>query len=430
MITELVRSKTGLTAVESEYMARNLLIHVPILSPSHTNEDVVTVFKQHENIIGLPIIENNKPIGLINRNVFMDGMAKPYYRDLFGRKSCIAFMDKSPLVVEETLGIQDLSFQVVASGRKSLNDGFIITSADGQYLGVGTGEDLVKVITNLQAEKNRLVMESINYASVIQSSFLRSSNQDLATSLSDYYLHWEPRDKVGGDYYYCKKFDDGFFLALIDCTGHGVPGAFMTLIMASFIDHILIEDNCHDPANALSVLNRKVKSALGQIAPEQIEGNDPTAETRNKFHKMMSQDGSDDGMDAVFIWVNTTNKKIIYSGAKTPLFYIRKDDDEVQVLAANKKGVGYINTPMDFKWGNTELEITEGMCVYLTTDGIIDQIGGEKSIAFGKKRYTELLMKYRELPMAQQKDELINAFYQYQNKEKRRDDVSAIGFKL
>lgn len=423
MITEITRSKAGLTEIESEYIAKNLLINVPVLSPMHTNEDVVTAFMMHENVIGLPVIENNRPIGLINRNIFMDGMAKPFYRDLFGRKSCIAFMDKSPLLVDESMSIEDLSFKVAGSGRKTLNDGFIITSAKGEYLGVGIGEDLVKVITKLQAEKNRLVMESINYASVIQNSFLRSSNQDLAASLSDYYLHWEPRDKVGGDYYFCKKFDDGFFLALIDCTGHGVPGAFMTLIMASFIDHILVEDNRHDPASALSVMNRKVKAALGQVEGQQ-------AEADSKFNKMTSKDGSDDGMDAVFIWVNTAKKKITYSGAKTPLFYIRSGEPEVHVLAPEKKGVGYIDTPMDFKWTNTEIEITAGMGVYLTTDGIIDQIGGEKNIAFGKKRYSELLLKHYTRPMADQETALMDAYYQYQGKQKRRDDVSAIGFKL
>jgi phosphoserine phosphatase RsbU/P len=322
-------------------------------------------------------------------------MAKPFYRDLFSRKSCIAFMDKSPLVVDESMSIQDLSFKVVGSGRKTLNDGFIITNKTGEFLGVGTGEDLVKVVTNLQAEKNRLVMESINYASVIQKSFLRSSKQDLASSLTDYYMHWEPRDKVGGDYYFCKKFDDGFFFALIDCTGHGVPGAFMTLIMASFIDHILIDDHRRDPAAALAVMN-----------------------------------GSDDGMDAVFIWVDNVQNKITYSGAKTPLFYIRKDEDKVEVLTPNKKGVGYVDTPIDFEWTNTALEITSGMSIYLTTDGITDQIGGDKNIAFGKRRYTDLLLEHRNLPMTQQEAALMDAFYQYQGKQKRRDDVSAIGFRL
>lgn len=424
MLSDINQSKVGLTEIETEYIAKNLLINVPILSPSETNDDVIEAFKRHEDVIGLPVVENNKPVGLINRNIFMDGMAKPFYRDLFSRKSCIAFMDKSPLIVDEAMSIQDLSFKVVGSGRKTLNDGFIITNKTGEFLGVGTGEDLVKVVTNLQAEKNRLVMESINYASVIQKSFLRSSKQDLALSLTDYYMHWEPRDKVGGDYYFCKKFDDGFFFALIDCTGHGVPGAFMTLIMASFIDHILIDDHRRDPAAALAVMNRKVKMALGQM------NDDDTTDAEERFSKMLSKDGSDDGMDAVFIWVDTAQNKITYSGAKTPLFYIRKDGQKVEVLTPNKKGVGYVDTPIDFEWTNTELEITQGMSVYLTTDGITDQIGGDKNIAFGKKRYTDLLLQHQHLPMAQQEAALMDAFYQYQGKQKRRDDVSAIGFRL
>jgi phosphoserine phosphatase RsbU/P len=430
MLSEINQSKAGLTEIEAEYVAKNLLIKVPIMSPAETNDDVIELFKKHDDIIGLPVVENNKPVGLINRNIFMDGMAKPFYRDLFSRKSCIAFMDKSPLVVDESMSIQDLSFKVVGSGRKTLNDGFIITDQVGDYLGVGTGEDLVKVVTNLQAEKNRLVMESINYASVIQKSFLRSSKQDLALSLTDYYMHWEPRDKVGGDYYFCKKFDDGFFFALIDCTGHGVPGAFMTLIMASFIDHILLEDNRHDPAAALGVMNRKVKAALGQL-----DNDDSSVDLENKFSKMKSKDGSDDGMDASFIWVNTVDNQITYAGAKTPLFYIATEgisteSTEVQVLSPNKKGVGYVDTPIDFEWTNTVLETSPGMCIYLTTDGITDQIGGEKNISFGKKRYIELLKNNHQLPMAQQQALLMDAFYQYQGKQKRRDDVSAIGFRL
>ena len=94
-------------------------------------------------------------------------------------------------------------------------------------------ERLVSDRTADLADKNHLIMESINYARVIQSSFLRASRQDMASSLSDYFMIWDPRDTVGGDYLYFRRFDDGYFFAVIDCTGHGVPGAFMTLIMAS-----------------------------------------------------------------------------------------------------------------------------------------------------------------------------------------------------
>jgi sigma-B regulation protein RsbU (phosphoserine phosphatase) len=420
-----INSKAGLAEIEAEFIAKSLLIDVPVISPAQTNDDVFNIFAEYKEIIGLPVVENGNPVGLINRNIFMDGMAKPFHRDLFNRKSCIAFMDKEPLVVPENMSIQDLSFQVVNSGKKTLNDGFIITNNDGQYLGVGTGEDLVRVVTNLQAEKNRLVMESISYASVIQKSFLRSSKEDLNACLKDFYMHWEPRDKVGGDYYFCKRFDDGFFFALIDCTGHGVPGAFMTLIMASFIDHILLEDNRHDPAGALSIMNKKVKTALGQI-----EDKESLVPEESKFIKMISKDGSDDGMDAAFFWVSQQTGKIIYAGAKTPIFYIGENDQEVSIVDPDRKGVGYVDTPYDFTWTNKEISISQGMSVYLTTDGIIDQIGGPKNIAFGKKRYASILLEHHAKPMLEQEEILMTAFYEYQGKQKRRDDVSLMGFKL
>jgi len=416
-------SRAGLSEIESEYVARSLLRHAPVVAPQQTNDEVLQLLSDHAEIVSLPVVENGIPIGLINRNIFMDGMAKPFRRELFGRKSCIAFMDKQPLIVPESMGIQELSFKVVGSGGKTLNDGFVITDDAGLYQGVGTGEDLVKVVSHLQAEKNRLVMESINYASVIQKSFLRASREDMAASLDDYFIHWEPRDKVGGDYYFCKKFEDGFFIALIDCTGHGVPGAFMTLIMASFLDHILLEDNRRDPAGALAMMNRKVKIALGQIGEQNIvpiEG--------SRFGIQHDKEQSDDGMDTAFCWVEP--ERMVYAGAKTPLFLVSETATEVTVLEGDRKGVGYVETPMDYAWTNKEIALSPGMGVYLTTDGIIDQIGGPKDIAFGKKRFSALLLEHRSKPMTMQKEIVMNAFYEYQGKQRRRDDVSFLGFRV
>lgn len=419
----IAESRAGLTEIEYEYVARSLLRHAPTIAPQQTNDEVLQLLSDHAEIVSLPVVENGLPIGLINRNIFMDGIAKPFRRELFGRKSCIAFMDKQPLIVPEGIGIQELSFKVVGSGGKTLNDGFVITDDAGQYLGVGTGEDLVKVVSHLQAEKNRLVMESINYASVIQKSFLRASREDMAASLDDYFIHWEPRDKVGGDYYFCKKFDDGFFIALIDCTGHGVPGAFMTLIMASFLDHILLEDNRRDPAGALAMMNKKVKVALGQIGEQNIVPIDGS-----RFAQQSSKEQSDDGMDTAFCWIQPD--KIIYAGAKTPIFVIEKGTSEVAVIDGDRKGVGYVDTPMDYAWTNKEIALSQGMCIYLTTDGIIDQIGGPKDIAFGKKRFSSLLLEHCAKPMPEQKNIVMNAFYEYQGKQRRRDDVSFLGFRI
>lgn len=237
-------------------------------------------------------------------------------------------------------------------------------------------------------------------------------------------MHWEPRDKVGGDYYFCKKFADGFFLALIDCTGHGVPGAFMTLIMASFLDHILLEDNRHDPAGLLSMMNKKVKMALGQINATGTSNFDI-----DRFSSAQSGQ-SDDGMDTAFCWVDKQNSTLTYAGAKTSLFYIDSTSSEVQLLEPDRKGVGYIDTPMDYQWTNRHLPLTKGMCIYLTTDGIIDQIGGAKKIAFGKKRYSALLQENYLKPMPEQESIIMQAYYDYQGKQKRRDDVCLMGFRI
>jgi sigma-B regulation protein RsbU (phosphoserine phosphatase) len=421
--TAVSESKAGLSEIEAEFIAKTLLHEAPFVSPHQNCTDVLALLADHPEIVGLPVVDANIPIGLINRNLFMDEMAKPFRREVFARKSCIAFMDKNPLVVPESMGIEALSFKAVASGGKTLKDGFIITSNEGHYAGIGTGQDLMTVVSQLQAEKNRLVMESINYASVIQKSFLRSSRTDMAASLTDYFMHWEPRDKVGGDYYFCKKFDDGFFIALIDCTGHGVPGAFMTLIMASFLDHILLEDNRHDPAAALITMNQKVKVALGQVQSEPVAGT-------SRFDVGKNKEQSDDGMDTAFMWVSIETKKLIYAGAKTPLFLITDNAPEVTILEGDKKGVGYVETPMDYKWTNKEIDLTDGMCVYLTTDGIIDQIGGHKNIAFGKRRFCDLLIENYKKPMPEQSQVVIEAFYDYQGKQRRRDDVSFLGFRI
>lgn len=398
--------------------ARSLLVSCPCVTPEQTNSDVFELFIRHPNMVGMPVVEGGIPIGLINRNLFLEGIAKPFHKEVYGRKSCIAFMDKNPLVVDASTSIQDLSFQVADAGGKTLADGFIIIE-HGQYAGMGLAEDLVRAITNLQAEKNRMVMESIDYASVIQKSFVRTSREEMAQTLADYFLHWEPRDLVGGDYYYFSRFDDGFFLGIMDCTGHGVPGAFMTLIMASYLDHTLIPDVRNNPAEVLSRINRMVKSSFGN-------------QSHRASRSMEEDDGeqqSDDGMDAAFVWVDTRNHQLTYAGAKLPIFWVAEGDSEVNSLDGDRSGVGYVATPNDFSWSNQQIDLKSGTCVYIATDGVWDQIGGAKQIAFGKRRLRQLLLENFHKPMAQQQQRVLEAFYEYQGNQPRRDDVTLFGFR-
>lgn len=279
-------------------------------------------------------------------------------------------------------------------------------------------ERLVGERTADLAEKNHLIMESINYARVIQSSFLRASRQDMATTLNDYFMIWEPRDTVGGDYLYFRRFDDGYFFAVIDCTGHGVPGAFMTLIMASYLNNLLTEDNRHDPAALLGRLNRSVKQALGQI-----EGQ-AALDLHDDGHR------SDDGMDAAFAWVDTQAHTLTYAGAKTPLHYLPPAAGAtVQTIDGQRTGVGYTDTPLDFAWENTVLPLQPGSALYVTTDGIIDQVGERKRISFGKRRLHQAILAARDLPMSAQQLAIRNALGEHQGGQPRRDDVSMFAFR-
>ena len=117
-----------------------------------------------------------------------------------------------------------------------------------------------------------------------------------------------------------------------------------------------------------------------------------------------------------------------------PLFYIDTHDHhhkepEIHSLEPDRKGVGYIDTPMDYKWTNRTLKLTKKMCIYITSDGLVDQIGGTKKIAFGKKRFVALLKDNYHKPMTEQQTLLTQAFYDYQGKQKRRDDLCLMGFR-
>jgi serine phosphatase RsbU (regulator of sigma subunit) len=389
--------------------ALDLKLDVPTACPAQHNEDVMHLFHEHAELIGLPVVEADQPLGIINRNIFMNEMARPFVREIYGRKSCIAFMDKRPLTVEAHTPIQELSFQVLAAGSKALSDGFIIVD-NGRYLGAATGFDLVSAVTNLQAEKNRLVMESIDYASVIQKSFLRPSRLELAATLPDHLLHWEPRDVVGGDFFVFRSFADGFFAAVIDCTGHGVPGAFMTLITASYLDRLLAHGDPRDPARVLGEMNRMVKASLAQ------DGEDG--------------EGSDDGMDAAFLWFDHATRSLTWAGAKTPLFVLAPGAVDVAQLDGDRMGVGYRTTPMAHAWTNRAQVLEPGTGVFITTDGVIDQVGGPKRIAFGKRRLRGMLLEHRALPLAEQGERIMRAFRDYQGEQPRRDDVTLFGFRI
>nr|WP_155436126.1 SpoIIE family protein phosphatase [Pseudoduganella danionis] len=375
-----------------------------------SNLGVLELFTERRELMSLPVLEHERPIGLISRNIFLSQMSKPYYHELYGKKSCIAFMDKDPLIVDAAMSIEELTFRAVESGEKALADGFIV-SRDGGLAGVGFGLQLMNVVANMQAERNRQIMHSIAYASVIQRSLLRPSDLALAAAVADAHLEWQPRDVVGGDFYHFAQYPQGWFGAIADCTGHGVPGAFMTLITSSILSQALQQQGPADPAALLAEVSRGVKSMLAQ----QDASNGSSS--------------SNDGMDAGFIWYERASRTLHYAGARMALFLLTPDSAAIQSIDGDRMGVGYTDTPADYQWHNISVDIPPGSLLLLTTDGLIDQIGGSRDIAYGKRRMRDALLAQRHASAAQAGAALLADFLAWQGSQPRRDDLTFFVFR-
>jgi serine phosphatase RsbU (regulator of sigma subunit)/CBS domain-containing protein len=385
--------------------AGDLCRPVPRVSPADTNATVRDLFDRHRELISLPVVEGTRALGLIKRHEFQSEMSKPFRLELHERKSCVAFMDTQPLVVEADTPIERTAMLVADSRANALADGFVVVR-DNEFLGIGFGLDLMRMVADQQEAKNRQIMQSIDYASVIQRAMLHTSQEVLKAELPDSAIVWEPRDIVGGDFFLCAKFDHGVFVAMADCTGHGVPGAFMTLIASSWLSQALERDGPADPAQLLGTLNRKIKQSLGQVGSRIIG------------------EQSDDGLDALFMWHNQRDRVLTYAGARIPLQVLREGSETVTTHETDRVGIGYVATPSDHRWLNRTLVLQEYDRLYAATDGLTDQIGGARNIGFGKRRLRELLAAGRRLPMAEQAAAIMLAHNQYQGRHRRRDDLS------
>lgn len=249
------------------------------------------------------------------------------------------------------------------------------------------------------------IRESLDYASLIQTSFL--SGQELLTDwLPEHFLVWEQRDKVGGDFYWFKPWDNGLFIGIIDCTGHGVPGAFMTLIVQSLLDRA-VEDCSGSPARVLGRMNRLIKDALGQ--------NEKGA-------------ASDDGMDCVLCHIDMEAGNLVFAGANSPLFLV--DENGAQCVKGDRCGLGYVRSPRDFVFTDVELPLVPRTRFYLTTDGLFDQVGGEKGFPFGRRRFGAFMEENYRMPIREQGNAFMHHLKEYQGCETRRDDVTMLGFEI
>ncbi|MEM0672882.1 SpoIIE family protein phosphatase [Dickeya oryzae] len=391
--------------------ARDLCITTPDVSPSTDNATVLQLFSRHKDLVSLPVVEDGRPFGLLNRHSFLSQMSRPYYRELYDRKSCIAFMDKTPLIVEASASLSDVADKAVINGERFLADGFIITE-NSRYVGIGLGIDLFRIVSDIHVRQHQQIVQGIEYASVIQGAMLTPFRQTLEATLQDWCLVWEPRDCVGGDYYAFRRYEQGWLAVLTDCTGHGVPGAFMTLIFNSALEQALAQYRPDQTGQLLGSINRYIKDTLGQ---------------KSGYPGQMS--ASDDGCDALVVYVNTTEQTLNWASARMTAFVTDAQSGDLLTLDSDRMGVGYTNTPYDYSWPAFQRPLSAQDLFFAATDGLLDQIGGERQIKFGKRRLQNLLQRHGELPMSQLATQLLQHHRAWQGTQARRDDLTFWGFR-
>jgi phosphoserine phosphatase RsbU/P len=252
--------------------------------------------------------------------------------------------------------------------------------------------------------KNELITSSIRYAHTIQSAVLKAS-LDGSELFREMFYFVQPKDIVSGDFFWFHKIRNKVFASVFDCTGHGIPGAFMSMLGVTLLNEIVIREIITEPDLILNRLREKIIEALGQKG----NASDVT-----------------DGMDGSIISYDLTSKKLVYSGALSPVYLIR--NHKIIELRGDRMTLSYQDNISDFSRQEIQTE-TDDM-VYLFTDGYVDQFGGERKKKFRSAQFKEVLLRNHKFGIEVQKEMLMNTYHNWKGTGEQVDDITVVGLRL
>ncbi|WP_116473490.1 biofilm regulation protein phosphatase SiaA [Zobellella maritima] len=263
-------------------------------------------------------------------------------------------------------------------------------------------EDKIVARTRELEKSHRQINDSIDYASLLQRAILpdRQLTQVLGES---HFVIWRPRDVVGGDFYLFQQDGDRFLLGLVDCAGHGVPGALMTMLARAALDHAITQSGIRSPAAVLKQADLTLRGMLQDCElPRSLATN----------------------MDAALAFIDPEQQRLVFAGAKMSLYW--SDGRQVEEIKGNRRPLvgrhsgDYQDVSLDFR---------PERIYYLTTDGYLDQAGGDKGFGLGNTRFHQLLKEHAAKPLAEQADALTQALDEYSGDYPQRDDITLLAFR-
>lgn len=265
--------------------------------------------------------------------------------------------------------------------------------------------NLVTQQIDVIAKQALKITDSIHYASIIQSAILPPEAW-IKQIIPDFFILFKPRDIVSGDFYWVNKKNNKIVIAVVDCTGHGVPGSLMSMLGVALLNEIVIKNGITKPDEILNQLRDNVIKSL---------------------HQTGRPGEAHDGMDITLCVLDEKKNILEFSGAFNPLFILRSD--EIFEMKADKMPIG-IHIKGVFPFIKHETELKKGDILYLFTDGYLDQFGGKHDKKFTTKRFKQLLTDIHKRPMEDQKGILNTTINKWRSNREQLDDILIMGIKV
>src|SRR6056297_2012058 len=350
----------------------------------------ISGFKKIENNLSQELEESKTRINELNREIdfyIKQGDVITSQRTKIQNQRDKLAIEKKDIAKQKELMEQDFDF-IMKQGDK-----------------IAEQKHKIKKQHDLVQKQNKKIEDSILYAKRIQSAVL-PPNRFVQHLLSEHFIFYKPRDIVSGDFYWTKQIDEKIYIAAADCTGHGVPGALMSMLGITFLNEIV---NKNPEIHANEILN----------------------ELRTHIISSLRQTGSicesRDGLDIALCILNHEKKLLEYAGANNPLYLIR--NGKLNEIKADRMPIG-IHRKAKESFYNHEVTLHKDDLIYIFSDGFIDQFGGKDGRKYLTGNFKKLLIENHQKPLSEQRQILEKTFEEWKGERKQLDDILVIGFKI
>ena len=386
------------------------ILHILILEDSESDADLLIRFLKKENIIF-----NHTRVW--DKNTFIEALHESNY-DLiiadhslpnFSGMEAYRIVKKSHNAIPFILVTGTVTENILTEYAKEGIDDYILKN---NLLRLPSAIERVINKKKIELLSKKLevalkdITDSIHYAKTIQNAMLPDSIM-LSNNFPESFILYKPKDILSGDFYWFKSDENTFFMAAVDCTGHGIPGALLSMIGIEKLNSIV-----HTTKNTSEILEKLNESIEIDLCQSTL------------------YEHSQDGMDIALCSFHKDTKTINFAGANRPLWIIRKGQNEIEEIKGTKKAIGGINTMINPNFENNKIQLEQGDTFFLFSDGFADQFGGENNKKITTNRLKKLLVNVQNETMEQQEKQISNYLENWKSGTEQTDDILVIGIRI